>query len=242
MCSRVGTGVIAEAERQHPPRTMPGCADPERELRTLDDEFSIVLETIVAIAETEPLAPPTANGRMCAALDWFWCALEEAEAAGVDLDTLPRVIDATFRDALAKAEAAPGDPVVLGESAGDIGWAAGRVEDFVRFARFGAEEEARRRDRAEVVRKQARKLQRRSGGSYIQARRNVLAVVLASPIGLQRNRRTGARPRGRRPRTSRTSRGSPGRSTDDPDLDQVQAFVGSAAGFMPSKPTRGGRR
>ncbi len=183
----------------------------ERDLRDWWDEFHVEVES------SDRTAPPTPDERWQDALALYRDARAEALSVGIEPPSYPTKV---AEEAIANVDAVVDDDerrLVIENESCELAWAAQQIEEFVRFTRFGKAEEARRRRLAETVRQQALGHVERSGGSYLAARRHVLALIPASPNGSQRKGRTGARPRGRRPRTSRTSRGSPGRSTDDPD-------------------------
>lgn len=183
----------------------------ERDLRDWRDDFFVEGET------SNRTASPTPDERWQDALALYHGALAEASSTGIEPPQYPKKV---AEEAIATVDAVVDDGerrLVIEDESGELVWATQQIEEFVRFTRFDEVEEARRRRLAETVRRKAFGLVKRSGGSYLAARRHVLALVPASPNVRQRKRPTGARPRGRRPRTSRTSRGSPGRSTDDPD-------------------------
>ena len=106
---------------------MPRCAEPERELRDLGDEFLLELEA--KVAGGEPLSLPTPDDRWHGALALWARALAEAAQAGVDIDQLPGTSPRPSRISAEVAEA-PDDRVVVEEAASEVCWAAGRVEDF----------------------------------------------------------------------------------------------------------------
>jgi len=183
----------------------PECA--EQPLRDWRGEFMLELEALAG-------PPPSPDERMRRALDIYRTACAEALAEGVE----PPAYPVSIAEAAIESVTADDDPdrrVVIEEAAAEIVWAAGRIEEFVRFEMFDETEAQRRRQLAEVVRRRALRHKRRFGGSYLAAR---LRVMLPPRRQVSRTQPLASRPR-RACRAGRSrSRGSPAREPE-PGLD-----------------------